>query len=164
MGSPELLPGCSWRPWLQETPPPRARSFGNERPDARGRVLVTLHRAHAFANRSGRQYRYRLIALYRLREMGRPALTRSQHVDHVNGVVNDDELANLRVLGAEFHGRLHACVYEECKQVAGEWRELDYPEMWPIPANRLGPVISLRPINRTTKEPRSSAITSEVQA
>jgi len=53
--------------------------------------------------------------------MGRPALTRSQHVDHVN----DDELANLRVLGAEFHGRLHACVYEECKQVAGDWRELD---------------------------------------
>lgn len=156
MSTPELRPGCPWRPWLDEPRPARARAYGRERPDDRGRVLVTLHRGHRFANRSGRQYRYRLVVLYKLEELGRRTLTSTDHVDHVNGCVSDDRLENLRVLGAEYHGRRHAVVYEEAREVDGEWRDLDYEEIWPLEANRVGAVISLRPIDPITGLPETA--------
>ncbi len=103
-----LLPGCADRPWLRESPPKAARRFGNETRDERGRVRVTLYRGHPHANRSGAQWRYRLAVAYAL---NRP-LRSDEHVDHADGSLDRDDLSNLRLLAAEYHGQVHALLIE----------------------------------------------------
>jgi hypothetical protein len=136
---PPLLPGCPWRPWLTEAN--GNPKFGTERRDERGRVRVWLGRGHRFADRSGRQWRYRLVVCYALGYR----LPECDHVDHRDGVVDRDVLSNLRVLGAVFHGRHHARLFEVagCRK-DGKFVELPVPV--PVLAQRFGAVISSREI------------------
>ena len=150
-----LLPGCPWRPWLNETPPARAKRWGCETRDDRGRVRVTLG-GHPYAYRAGWAYRYRLVAAYAL---GRPLLD-SEHVDHRDGVVDHDELSNFRLLTPEMHGAHHAWLFEVagCRGRDGRFMELDSADVRPIGACRMGPVVSMRGIDATTWLPLSRTL------
>lgn len=149
-----LLPGCPDRPWLSEAPlGPR---YGNETRDSRGRVRVTLGCAHRFANSGGWQYRYRLVYAYATGK-----LPHGSHVDHENGVLDDDRLDNLRELQAEMHGRLHARLWELAgrRGTDGRWRQFETSdEIEVVPTYRAGPVVSARPVSWSTWEPESSTL------
>jgi hypothetical protein len=159
-----LIPGCPERPWLFDLPLPGPR-FGNETRDDRGRVKVNLSRGHRFANLGGWQWRARLLAAYALGSPPRP----DEHTDHVNGVVDDDRLENLRLLYVEFHGSFHAYAREVAGYRAADGRFLFHEDSGVIEAtghwvNRYGPVVStrevradFRPLARTL---RDSVITS----
>lgn len=150
----DLLPGCPRRPWLEEIPLPGPR-FGHETRDDRGRVRVNLRVGHRFANASGWQWRYRLVASYALGYLPRP----DEHVDHESEVVDDDRLENLRLLGVEYHGQLHARAWEEAgrRNGNGQWGPArESPDT--VPINRLGPVLSTREIDHRTWRPRSRTL------
>ena len=104
----DLLPGCPLRPWLDEPLPAglrKLRRYGCERRDGdRDRVIVSLWQGHRFANAAGYQRRARLVAAYGLGALPR----QDEHVDHINGVSDDDRPENLRLLAASYHGSLHA--------------------------------------------------------
>jgi hypothetical protein len=101
---------------------PLAARFGRETVDPRGRVKVRLCAGHPYANTGGWQWRYRLVVSYAL---GRRLRT-DEHVDHVNGKCSDDRLENLRLLVAEYHGRLHARLFEIAggRSETGQFREI----------------------------------------
>lgn len=150
-----LLPGCPWRPWLLE--PCGNGLFGNETRSKRGRVRVNLHVGHRYANSAGWQWRYRLVVAYAL-----GALPRSdEHVDHENGVVDDDRLENLRVLYVEYHGQLHARAWEMAGRRGpdGRWRSYeDSADVLEFPLHRLGPVLSPRTIDEVTWRPAARTL------
>ena len=155
------LPGVEDRPWLREPHPPSCRAFGTERRDERGRVRVTLGAAHPYANSGGWQYRYRLVVAYAL---GR-ALRSDEHLDHINGVVDDDRLSNLRLLTPEIHGRLHAWLFElaGCRGEDGRFSEYAAGDVEAERACRLGPVISAREIDPLTWLPLSERLVRELR-
>ncbi len=153
----ELLAGVDERPWLAEASPfPR---FGNERRDERGRIRVTLGKRHPYANSGGWAYRYRLVVAYAL---GR-RLRRDEHVDHINGVVDDDRLENLRLLTPEIHGRYHAWLFElaGCRGADGRFTAYEFEDVESERACRLGPVVSAREIDPRTWLPVSEQLTLE---
>jgi hypothetical protein len=118
--------------------------FGNEIKDSRGRVRVTLYKDHPYANTGSWQYRYRLIAMYALNRI----LLKNEHVDHIDRARGDD-LSNLRVMSAEYHGRLHAYLTSvaECRELDAIFTELvDHNDIYTIRAARSGPVISTRKV------------------
>lgn len=100
-----LLPGCSYRPWLEETPF-SAPSYGNEFED-RGRVCVNIGRGHKYAS-GGRawEYRYRLVIKYELERN----LRRDEHVHHLTHNSSLDNPEQLELLLAESHGKYHSKV------------------------------------------------------
>ena len=148
LAQPTYLPGVAARPWLSEPHPTSCRAYGTERRDVRGRVRVTLGVAHPFANTGGWNYRYRLVASYAL---GR-ALLAKEHVDHINGVIDDDRLSNLRLLTPELHGRLHAWLFEiaGCRSPNGQFVEYHPDDVAAERACRMGPVVSAREISADT--------------
>ncbi len=145
----DLLPGCDDRPWLLEEPAgPR---YGHETANARGRVMVTLGTKHRNANTGGWQYRYRLVVSYALeRKLVGGHVTAdsyAEHADHINGIVDDDRLENLQLLGASIHGTTHALATVDAggRSSDGRFVELD-PDI-EFPVRRFGPVVSMREIN-----------------
>jgi hypothetical protein len=112
----------------------------------RGRVRVTLGVGHPRANTGGWQYRYRLVVLYAL---GADALLPGQHVDHVNGVVDHDEIENLRVLDAEYHGRWHAFLFETAGMRDPETGQFGWlPQPRRVDARRFAAIIQALPVSR----------------
>ena len=147
-----LLLGCNDRPWLFEEPTgPR---YGHEKANGRGRVMVTLGPEHRYANTGGWQYRYRLAVSYALERKlvgGHvTADTYAEHVDHINGIVDDDRLENLQLLGASIHGQTHALATIDAggKDSNGQFIELAPNREFPV--QRFGPVVSMREINNWT--------------
>lgn len=149
------LSGCPCRPWLAS--PGSAPLYGQESRDARGRVRVWLGKGHELANVGGWQWRYRLVARFAL---GR-GLYQGEHVDHVNGIVDDDRAENLRVMAAEMHGRYHALLFTVagCRGSDGRFVELEEPVREVV--NRMGPVLSARAIDRCSWLPVSQTITAQ---
>ncbi len=144
-----LLPGCVDRPWLFEDPAgPR---FGHEKATARGRVMVTLGPKHRYANTGDWQYRYRLVVSYALeRKLVGGHVTANayaEHVDHINGIIDDDRLANLQLLGASIHGQIHALATVDAggRGSNGQFVELEPDREFPV--QRFGPVVSMRAID-----------------
>lgn len=96
------------------------------RPDSRGYPRIYLGKGHPFANSAGWQYMHRYAVMT---DLGR-RLRADEHVHHVDGDVANWKRENLRVVAAEYHGRLHASVVD----LAG-WRDefgrfLEHPH-WP---------------------------------
>ena len=152
----QLLDGLDRRPWLAEPEADRNALYGNERRDPRGRVRVTLGKKHRYANSGGWCWRYRLLVSYAL---GR-RLRRDEHVDHINGVIDDDRLSNLRILTPEIHGRYHAWLIEiaGCRGPDGRFKEYQPSDVVRERACRLGPVISTREIDAVTWLPLTSRL------
>lgn len=150
-----MLPGLDERPWLLEPAADRP-FFGNERQDGRGRVRVNLGKNHPYANSGGWAWRYRLVVAYAL---GRK-LRRDEHIDHINGVIDDDRLENLRLLTPEIHGRYHAWLFEVagCRGEDGRFLEYRPQDVSTERASRLGPVISARTIDPQTWLPLSQQL------
>ena len=155
-----LLPGCPWRPWLRETPPANLRRFGAELRDGRGRVRVWLGRGHRHSDASGYAWRYRLVVAYALDRLLRP----DEHVDHINGAVDDDRVPNLRLLGAEFHGAYHAWLFEIAGCRASDGRFVPLTPSAIEPGHRVGPIISSRRIDVETWRPISEQVEEERRA
>jgi len=153
-----LLPGVehlthlrrlAGRPWMLEKPSgPR---YGHETANSRGRVIVTLGTRHRYANTGGWQYRYRLVVSYALeRRLTGGHVTAdayAEHVDHINGIVDDDRLENLQLLGASIHGRSHALATIDARWRDFEGRFIEQEPDRELSINRFGPVVSMRPIN-----------------
>ena len=139
-----LLPGCPLRPWLSTrgaqwtSPRGKATRYGNETRASNGRVRVHLG-VHPYANSAGWQWRYRLLVAC---EHGR--LPRNdEHVNHANGIVDDDRIGNRELISAAYHGQRHASAVD---MVIGADGRFVY--RWPErEVNRLGPVISPRRID-----------------
>lgn len=146
-----LLPGCPRRPWLDPRMPPASR-YGHETADHRGRVRVWLGQDHPYANSGGWQYRSRLLVMC---DLGR-RLDPMEHVDHGPGRRLDDDRAQaLRVLSAEYHGRIHASAFDiaGCRGEDGRFQELEPPEWPPAMVNRWKEMISLWPIPEAPGSP-----------
>lgn len=144
-----LLPGCEDRPWLLEEPSgPR---YGNEKAGSRGRILVTLGKAHRYSNQSGKQYRYRLVVSYALERKlvgGHVTADRyAEHVDHINGFVDDDRIENLQLIGASIHGRTHALATIDAMRRSSDGRFVELEPDVEFPVQRFGPIVSMRQIN-----------------
>lgn len=145
-----LLLGCKDRPWLlEETTSAR---YGHETANTRGRVMVTLGPGHRYANTGGWQYRYRLAVSYALerRLVGGhvTADVYAEHVDHINGIIDDDRLENLQLLGASIHGQTHALAMVDAGHNNGHFTELQPDREFPI--HRFGPIVSMRAIDNWT--------------
>jgi len=157
-----LLPGCNYRPWLEEEiTSPR---YGNETQGARGRVRVTIGYKHRFANSAGWQWRYRLMVSYALeRKLKGPKLGPSsdrvtgkrgrlqaddyaEHVDHKNGIINDDRLDNFRLLSASIHGQLHARATTDAGWRTKDGKFIEQTPKREYDLHRWGPIISNREI------------------
>lgn len=140
------LSGCDSRPWLYlrrywNLISPR---YGYESRDHRGRVRVTLHPSHPYAYRAGWAYRYRLLVQY---ELGRKLLD-NEHVNHIDGRIDNDRLDNLEVMGAEYHGRYHAALIDVAgyRDNSGRFIEHDVNDVSIHNVNRYAAVISPRDI------------------
>ena len=157
-----FLPGLEDRPWLAERDRYGPR-FGHESRNASGRVLVTLGARHRFANSAGWSYRYRLVCAYALeaRDIDAVSLLEGEHVDHINGVIDDDRVENLRLVSPDLHGRYHAELFEiaGCRDEQGRFRPLDVPQA--IHAHRAGPVISSRRVDPRSWKPLTQTLISE---
>jgi len=69
----------------------------------------------------------------------------AEHVDHINGLVDDDRSENLRLLGASIHGQNHALATIDTKWRDFEGRFIEHdPDEYAI--NRFGPIVSFRDI------------------
>ena len=114
---------------------------------------------HPYANSGGWQYRYRLAVAYALER----SLRADEHVDHINGVVDDDRLSNLRLLTPELHGQLHAWLFEiaGCRRADGRFAEYHPDDVTSERAARVGPVISAREIDPLTWLPVASQLHEE---
>lgn len=90
--------------------------------DRRGRALVYLGRKHRFADRSGQQYVARFKVAMALGEL--PPTDR--HAHHVDLRRQHDAIANLALLPADEHGRLHAAAMTAAGQrgVDGRFRRV----------------------------------------
>lgn len=145
----DLLPGCVDRPWLFEEPTgPR---FGHETANARGRIMVTLGPGHRYANTGGWQYRYRLVVSYALERKlvgGHvTANTYAEHVDHINGIVDDDRIQNLQLIGASIHGQTHALATVDAGGRSSDGHFVELAPDQEFPVQRFGPVVSMREID-----------------
>lgn len=145
----DLLPGCKDRPWLFEKPAgPR---FGHETANGRGRVMVTLGPKHRFANTGGWQYRYRLVVSYALERKlvgGHVTANRyAEHVDHINGIVDDDKIGNLQLIGASIHGKTHATATIDAMTRDSDGRFVELEPDLEFPVQRFGPIVSMRQID-----------------
>lgn len=150
-----LLPGCPWRPWLEEQG--KSCSFGNEVRTESGRIKVTLFQGHRYANSAGQQLRYRLVTCYALSR----ALRKDEHIHHKNGVIDDDRPGNLELVAASYHGSIHAMAVTLAggRDSNGRFREYSQPEEFiELAVKRYGPVISRRPIDPVTWEPESKTL------
>lgn len=137
--------GCHQRPWLDEpVDQDRYKAFGNETFDSRGRVRVSLHLGHRFANSGGWQYRSRLAVSYALNRI----LRKDEHVHHEDRVIYHDVLENLTLCAADYHGQYHAYLFTlaGCRGGDGRFTELD-PKGSPWSASRFGAIISDRQID-----------------
>lgn len=133
--APRLLPGCPRRPWLDELTESSPQAFGNETRDSRGRVRVCLGQRHRFANSAGWQYRYRLIVAYELGRLPR----KDEHVHHKGPL---DQVEDLELLLAEYHGALHAYAVELAGYRATDGRFTEHADpVGPFPWPRYGAVL-----------------------
>lgn len=119
--------------------------------DRRGRARIFLGKRHPYAQSSGQQWVYRLVVMLCL---GRPLLGGEQ-VHHADGDPANDRPSNLMLVLAEYHGRLHCALHPE-SEIRG--RRLVALSRFgrPIPAFRLGAVLSSRPLPRPRRDAKEA--------
>ena len=102
----------------------------------RGRKRIYLGRGHQYANSGGWQYLSRFIVS---KAIGRRLRT-DEHAHHKNRNRKEDQLENLELILAEYHGWLHASAVVLARNKNGQFVELESPEgpfSWP----RNGPIL-----------------------
>lgn len=98
-------------------------SIGTTSIDSRGRHWIYLGHGHRYANTGGWQYVYRYVVMVAL---GR-VLRSDEHVHHIDGNLDNNELDNLEVVAAAYHGSIHASGISVARAVDGRFVEL--PQM-----------------------------------
>jgi hypothetical protein len=107
--------------------------------DRRGRCRIWLGKGHELANSGGWQWLSRYLVMA---DLGR-RLRRDEHVHHEDENFKNDAAWNLRVLLAEYHGRLHGLktVLYRKRDPLGRFLPVEAPETrwWPRAGAVLGP-------------------------
>ncbi len=96
------------------------QSIGTTMVDSRGRHLVYLGSGARYANSGGWQYVYRYNVMMALGRELRP----DEHVHHIDGDLDNNDLPNLEVVAAAYHGSIHASGISVARDIGGRFVEL----------------------------------------
>ena len=112
--------------------------------DSRGRVRLFLGKKHPLAQKSGQQWRARLVATLFLGRL----LAENEHVHHLDGDSQNDHPSNLQVVLAEYHGSYH-CALSPVTKIVGE-RLVEMRKLGEeVQGFRAGAVLSTHPVTKT---------------